>query len=1200
MPRLVHYRVDDHGDVVDQVATAVLQPFVCVSAASAKQEEEDEEKEDDGKNATSWWMVCAIEMRDVALNTGYTFGGSAATKKHMLDPLAPDRFARLPPPRALRQEADAAACLAQQRREQQPQDEDDEDDGGDEDDGNRRSLPPLSKIPYACVGFVFGTARGTGDAVCCKMPFRLTIDILLDNAGDRDAALRVVQKAVAWSPDARALKALPALQKHEFAGWHARPGPALRRATTAVLRISVPSLRLFGQLSRKLLPQENDDRQPLLLHGKPLRAALPTDPTLQFLEVHRLQFGDWVAPLERHVPVPPHCATMTRRARVLRTVVNEGRFTTVAIEQACLRLRKVADAHQQAWPPAAQRVLAWDVEVLSLHGFPNAERAADQVLGIGFTLGRTDVEAAKDTNAQHALLADIYVANGPPGPAQKEEEENKKNEKEDDERERRVLHYVECPDEAAALTVAAQLLQALDPDLVVGFNTHGFDYPYVSARARLLGGAPAEAWSRTGRFWSDVAPTRENARQRTAVIPMSGRVDLDLIEDVRKRHKMQTYSLNAVARKFLPGRQSKQDWTPADMNRAFQDRRNAPTAAYCVQDCRLLLALMSVWVTTVTLLEASRLQSTQIADIVGRGTQFKTMNQMTRAAHDAGFVMTRFSESVMRTWPDTYVGAIVLDALKGLHADVLVLILDYMSLYPSIMIQYNLGPDTYVCTYKTAEGSPPHCAAPETYLHVVHPSQGVTDVFVRDLGPDTGARSVLKDMLLTILATRRAIKKRMKQVPKDSIQYMVLDARQKALKVSANAIYGFQGVPPKIALLAAQCVARCVTQLGQQQILKTKTLVEAEREPTPPEGEALLPAVHHQVIYGDTDSVFVAFRALNAGPAACRTPGAKQRLLARAFREATRVAARVTRTFLKPGQPPDAPLNPDTCHQILEAEAVYGPLLLESKKRYGCLKFTKPDYSQGCVDVSGLGTERRDVLDFTRRLMRQTINALVGADDQGRPLPDDGGATSVASPRERVTALVTTALQRLLEGRVPLRDLAIGCSMKAQDEYAKDTIPQVTVHRDCERRAPGSAPKPGERFLYVLRAGAGKPYERAVLLANAQEEGKAFVPDYMYYLTNRIRKPLEPLFTLLFPERPGRLFEAALRVLKRRKHNLGCIADHFSAAAAPAAAAAVHNKTTPTHATAQPQRKAGAEPARKKRKKKHTPAGGSLLAFFSK
>ncbi|MEM1869462.1 MAG: DNA polymerase domain-containing protein, partial [Acidilobaceae archaeon] len=167
-----------------------------------------------------------------------------------------------------------------------------------------------------------------------------------------------------------------------------------------------------------------------------------------------------------------------------------------------------------------------------------------------------------------------------------------------------------------------------------------------------------------------------------------------------------------------------------------------------------------------------------------------------------------------------YEGAIVLEPKPGIHDNIAVL--DFASMYPSIMVKYNVGPDTLV-------------KPGEDYINV-------------NIAPEVGYKfrveppGFFKATLERFLKWRKDIKNIMAKLDKDSLEYRLLDERQKAIKVLANASYGYMGWS-SARWYCREC-AEAVTAWGRNLI---KSAISKAKE------------LGLTVIYGDTDSIFVKY-----------------------------------------------------------------------------------------------------------------------------------------------------------------------------------------------------------------------------------------------------------------------------------------------------------------------------------------------------
>jgi DNA polymerase I len=167
-----------------------------------------------------------------------------------------------------------------------------------------------------------------------------------------------------------------------------------------------------------------------------------------------------------------------------------------------------------------------------------------------------------------------------------------------------------------------------------------------------------------------------------------------------------------------------------------------------------------------------------------------------------------------------YAGAVVLAPKLGLHENIAVL--DFKAMYPSIMIAYNVSPDTYVSS-----------SEPE-------PKGGV------NVAPEVGHRfrkeppGFYKQVLSSLIAYRDEIRPKLNRLSPQSAEYRLLDARQKAVKVITNATYGYAGWIG--ARWYVKPVAEAASAWGRHIIVNTIELAKK---------------VGLEVVYSDTDSIFV-------------------------------------------------------------------------------------------------------------------------------------------------------------------------------------------------------------------------------------------------------------------------------------------------------------------------------------------------------
>ena len=156
-----------------------------------------------------------------------------------------------------------------------------------------------------------------------------------------------------------------------------------------------------------------------------------------------------------------------------------------------------------------------------------------------------------------------------------------------------------------------------------------------------------------------------------------------------------------------------------------------------------------------------------------------------------------------------YAGGLVLEPEKGLHTTC-TLLLDFNSLYPSIIQEYGICFTTYSredCTAHRAAAKKDGC---------------------------------LPEVLRRLVAERKQLKKQIAECgAKQTAQQ--LETRQKALKLTANSVYGCLGHTG--FRFYAPHLAELVTALGRQALKQAAAIVSDK--------------LGYKIIYGDTDSLII-------------------------------------------------------------------------------------------------------------------------------------------------------------------------------------------------------------------------------------------------------------------------------------------------------------------------------------------------------
>ena len=353
------------------------------------------------------------------------------------------------------------------------------------------------------------------------------------------------------------------------------------------------------------------------------------------------------------------------------------------------------------------------------------------------------------------------------------------------------------PSETALLARLFAWFAEHDPDLVLGWNVVGFDLDFIARRCRRL---------RTGfdiaRGGERAAILQPGSASGTHVARIPGRVVLDGIDTLRTAFwSFESFELEHVAQEML-GRGKRIEHTGdrvAEIIRLYEHDR-ARLAAYNIEDCRLVAAIVE----TAGLVEFSmrRAELTGLGMDRQGGSVAAFDNLYLPRLHRAGRVAPNVVD--VRSGEGSP-GGYILDSNPGLYDNVLVL--DFKSLYPSIIRTFGIDPYA---------------------LHA--PGEDRIDGFQGGTFARGGA--ILPGLVQSIWEERDRAKQR-----GDA-------AMSQATKILMNSFYGILG--------ATGCrfhdsrLASSITRRGHEIIRRTRDVIEEGGE---------------TVIYGDTDSLFVLLGA---------------------------------------------------------------------------------------------------------------------------------------------------------------------------------------------------------------------------------------------------------------------------------------------------------------------------------------------------
>lgn len=352
--------------------------------------------------------------------------------------------------------------------------------------------------------------------------------------------------------------------------------------------------------------------------------------------------------------------------------------------------------------------------------------------------------------------------------------------------------YVGVRDEAELLRCFFEHVARVDPDILTGWNVIDFDLAVLERKA-VQAGIPFAL----GRGGDRATILRPRSDQQPSVAKIPGRVVLDGINTLRAAtFSFESFRLEDVGQSLLGrGKKIEHGGDPvAEIKRLHAEDKPA-LAAYNLEDCRLVLDILDA------------------ADLVGFATQRQSLTGLSMdrqggavaafdnlylpRLHRKGYVAPDAGEREGEASP----GGWVMDSVPGLYENVLVL--DFKSLYPSIIRTFAIDP-----------------------LGLAVPGEDPIPGF-------EGARyaregHILPELIAQLWAARDEAKRR-----KD-------DARSRAIKILMNSFYGVLG-SSRCRFFNPQ-LASSITLRGHEIIQESRARMEARG---------------FEVIYGDTDSLFV-------------------------------------------------------------------------------------------------------------------------------------------------------------------------------------------------------------------------------------------------------------------------------------------------------------------------------------------------------
>jgi DNA polymerase elongation subunit (family B) len=286
--------------------------------------------------------------------------------------------------------------------------------------------------------------------------------------------------------------------------------------------------------------------------------------------------------------------------------------------------------------------------------------------------------------------------------------------------------------------------------------------------------------------------------------------------------------------------QAKDDIGPKDIFKLFKgssDDRSL-VAKYCIKDCKLVNLLINKLEVVTKNIEMANVCYVPLSFLFIRGQGIKLFSLCLKEFREQKYVFPvikinkkykclNCNHIFSNSWDcnkcyskkkeelinesNSFEGAIVFDPIPKVDYEACAT-KDYMSLYPASIIQKNMSHETIVenSNYDNLPGI--------TYFNAQYKDSDGSIKYCRYAKINNNL-GVIPTILDNLLKERKLIKKQMKDT-KDNFKYKILDAKQLAVKITANSLYGQLGAGT--SPIYKREIAACTTSTGREMLILAK------------------------------------------------------------------------------------------------------------------------------------------------------------------------------------------------------------------------------------------------------------------------------------------------------------------------------------------------------------------------------------------
>ncbi|XP_051538703.1 DNA polymerase alpha catalytic subunit isoform X3 [Myxocyprinus asiaticus] len=598
--------------------------------------------------------------------------------------------------------------------------------------------------------------------------------------------------------------------------------------------------------------------------------------------------------------------------------------------------------------------------------------------------------------------------------------------------------------ERALLGFFLAKMHKIDPDVLVGHDIYGFDLEVLLQRINVC---KVPHWSKIGRLRRANMPKlggRGGFAEKSATC---GRLVCDVEISAKELIRCKSYHLTELAAQIL---KTERVVVPPENIRNFYS--DSPHLLYLLEltwlDAKLILQIMCELNVLPLAMQITNIAGNVMSRTLMGGRSERNEYLLLHAFHEKNFIVPdkQFfkkpqqdvdedvevgkSKSNKARKKAAYAGGLVLDPKVGFY-DKFILLLDFNSLYPSIIQEFNI---CFTTVERGATNSRKKTEEEEDEIPEL-PDQSL------EMG-------ILPKEIRKLVERRRQVKQLMKQQDLNPDLYLQYDIRQKALKLTANSMYGCLGF--SFSRFYAKPLAALVTHKGREILMHTKEMVQK---------------MNLEVIYGDTDSIMINTNSTN---------------LEEVFKLGNKVKSEVNKLY-----------------KLLEIDidGVFKSLLLLKKKKYAALMVEPQGDGKYTTkqELKGLDIVRRDWCDLAKECGNYVI---------GQILSDQNRDTIV----ENIQKHLIEVGEKVANGSIPLNMFEIhkALTKDPQDYPDKKSLPHVHVALWINSQG-GKKVKAGDTVSYVICQDGSNlaASQRAYALEQLQKQPGISL-DTQYYLSQQV------------------------------------------------------------------------------------------------